>query len=105
MLVKSKLRLRIWAYTTVVDQVGAPVMLMKDTMSQCFSFQVEPHTGYPLKSHFQIPCLFPVRQQIFPVPIYMICDYFIDKTELADLSSLIICRARCECRSLQYGQK
>ena len=32
-------------------------------------------TGYPLKFHFQIPCVFPARPQIFPVPIYMICDY------------------------------
>ena len=32
-------------------------------------------------------CVFPVRPQIFPVPIYMICDYYIHKTNLADLSS------------------
>ena len=44
--------------------------------------------GYPLKLHFQIPCVFPVRQQIFPVSIYVICDYNIHKTDLADLSSL-----------------
>ena len=25
------------------------------------------------------PCLFPVLLQIFPVPIYMICDYYIHK--------------------------
>ena len=35
------------------------------------------------------PCFFPVRRQIFPVPIYVICDYYIHKTDLADLSSLI----------------
>ena len=46
------------------------------------------YTGYPLKLHFQIPWVFPVRWQIFPVPIYVICDYYIHKTELADLSSL-----------------
>ena len=46
------------------------------------------HTsGYPLKSHFQIPCVFPVQSQIFPVPILMICDYYIHKIDLADLSS------------------
>ena len=44
---------------------------------------------YPHKFHFRIPCVFPVRPQIFPVPIYMICDYYIHKTDLADLSSLI----------------
>ena len=46
-------------------------------------------TGYPLKLHFQIPCVFPVysvRRQFFPVPIYVICYYFIHKTDLADLS-------------------
>ena len=38
-------------------------------------------SGYPLKLHFQIPCVFlvfpPVRRQIFPVTIYLICDYYI----------------------------
>ena len=43
--------------------------------------------GYPLKLYFQIPCVFPVQQQIFPVQIYIICDYYIHKTDLADLSS------------------
>ena len=28
------------------------------------------------------PCLFPVRPQIVTAPIYMICDYYIHKTEL-----------------------
>ena len=44
-------------------------------------------TGYPLKLYFQIPCVFPVQSQIFPVPIYIICDYYIDETDLADLSN------------------
>ena len=44
------------------------------------------NAGYPLKLHFQIPCVFPVRRQIFPVPIYLICDYYRHKTDLADLS-------------------
>ena len=39
-------------------------------------------SGYPLKLHFQIPCVFPVQLQIF-----MICDYYIHKTDLADLST------------------
>ena len=38
------------------------------------------YSGYPLKFYFQIPCVFPVRPQIFPVPIYVICDYYIHKT-------------------------
>ena len=42
------------------------------------------YTGYPLKLHFQIPCVFPVPRQIFPVTIYVICDYYIHKTDLAD---------------------
>ena len=50
------------------------------------------HTGitchrYPLKLYFQIPCVFPVRPQIFPVPIYIICEYYIHRTDLAGLSS------------------
>ena len=44
-------------------------------------------SGYPLKLYFQIPCVFPVQSQIFPVPIYIICDYYIDETDLADLSN------------------
>ena len=43
--------------------------------------------GYPLKLHFQIPCVFPVRPKIFPVPIYINCDYYINKTDLTDVSS------------------
>ena len=31
--------------------------------------------------------VFPVQPQIFPVPIYVTCDYYINKTDLADLSS------------------
>ena len=44
-------------------------------------------TGYPLKLYFQIPCVFLVRPQIFPVRIYLICDYYIHRTDLTDLSS------------------
>ena len=33
------------------------------------------------------PCVFPVQWQIFPVPIYIICDYYIVETDLADLSN------------------
>ena len=48
-------------------------------------------TGYPLKLYFQIPCVFPVfslsiKPQIILVPIDIICEYYIHKTELADLS-------------------
>ena len=32
-------------------------------------------------------CVFPVQLQIFPVPVYIICDYYIHKTELAHLPS------------------
>ena len=32
------------------------------------------------------PCSFPVRRQFFPVPINVNCEYFIHKTDLADLS-------------------
>ena len=41
--------------------------------------KARPHcmAGYPLKFHFQIPCVFPVRPQIFPVSIYVICDYYV----------------------------
>ena len=45
------------------------------------------YTGYPLKLYFQIPCVFPVRPQIFPVPIYIMCEYYIHRTDLADLFS------------------
>ena len=42
---------------------------------------------YPLKLYFQIPCVFPVQPRIFPVPIYIICEYYKHRTDLADLSS------------------
>ena len=43
--------------------------------------------GSPLKLYFQIPCVFPVRPQIFPVPIYIICECYIYRTDLAGLFS------------------
>ena len=33
-------------------------------------------------------CFFPVRLQIFPVRIYVICDYYIHITDLPDLLNL-----------------
>ena len=49
--------------------------------------------GYPLKFHFQIPCVFPVFSLSdckFPLcqSIYVICDYYIHQTDLVDISSL-----------------
>ena len=44
-----------------------------------FALELSCHfrmAGYPLKLHFQM----------FPEPIYVICDYYIHKTDLADLS-------------------
>ena len=41
-------------------------------------------SGYPLKLHFQIPCVLPVQLQIFPVPMYVVHGYYINKTDLAD---------------------
>ena len=62
----------------VEGEVGRNFRLTSNTLEQ--------YSGYPLKLHFQIPCVFPVQLHIFPVPIYVICDYYIDKTDLADLS-------------------
>ena len=44
-------------------------------------------TGYPVKLHFQISCVF-CPTAIFPVPIYVSCGYYIYETDLADSSSL-----------------
>ena len=53
----------------------------------CTIVCISPDIGYPLKLYFQIPCVFPVKPQIFPVPISVTCDYYIHKTDLPDLSS------------------
>ena len=55
-----------------------------------FMGQAGPLTpqGTHSKCIFKFP-VFPVQPQIFPVPNYVICDYYIHKTDLADLSSLI----------------
>ena len=45
------------------------------------------HTQIAFSNSLCFPCFFPVQQQIFPVPIYMICDYNIHQTDLANLSS------------------
>ena len=50
-------------------------------------FQKREPTGYPLKLHFQSPCVFSVISKKFPVPIYVNCDCYIHKTDLANLSS------------------
>ena len=39
---------------------------------------VTPMTGYPLILYFRIPCVFPVQPQIFPVPLSIICDCYIN---------------------------
>ena len=33
------------------------------------SFKTAPPSGSPLLSYLQIPCIFPVQLEIFPVPI------------------------------------
>ena len=46
---------------------------------------------YEVPRTHAFPCVFPVFSlslQIFPVLIHVICDYYIHKTDLADLSSL-----------------
>ena len=51
------------------------------------SFDTLHKTDYPLKLYFQnhcFPCFFPVRQQILPMPIYVICDFHMHKTDLPD---------------------
>ena len=42
--------------------------------------------GAHLNCIFKFP-VFPVTSQIFPMSIYQICDYYIQKTDLADISS------------------
>ena len=44
-------------------------------------------TKIALSNSLCFPCVFPIQLQIFPVPIYVICDYYIHKTDLADLSN------------------
>ena len=41
---------------------------------------------------------FPVQPQIFPVPIYIICDYYIHKADLADLSSFALLKFCSSCK-------
>ena len=51
----------------------------------CATFRVP--TQIVFSNSLCFPCVFPVQPPIFPVPIYIICDYYTHKTELADLSS------------------
>ena len=61
-----------------------------NTLSRSLSLMPVPvrSSAARIRVVFQIPCVFPVRPQIFPVPIYIICDYYIHKTDLAELCSL-----------------
>ena len=47
---------------------------------------VTPPSGEVWAASLPLACVFPVQLQIFPAPIYVICDYYIHKTDLADLS-------------------
>ena len=46
------------------------------------------HTQIEFSNSLCVPCVFPVQPEIFPVPIYVICEYYIHKTDLPDLSTL-----------------
>ena len=75
--------------------------MLKDNILQEFIVQHSSDIiklGSPLKLHFQIPCVSPVRSKNFPVPTYLICDYYIHKTDLADLSS-------CKRKFLKFSRK
>ena len=51
------------------------------------ALQIRVPTQIAFSNSLCFPCFFSIRLQIFPVPIYVICDYNIHKTDLADISS------------------
>ena len=53
----------------------------------CVTYISRAPTQIAFSNSLCFPCFFPVRRQIFPVPIYVICNYYIHKTDLADFSS------------------
>ena len=57
---------------TVLNPSSSTVSLRQDTHSNCI---------------LKFPVFSLSKPQIYPVPIYVICDYHIHKTDLADLSS------------------
>ena len=68
-----------WCYMANASMWCLPTIVQKEW------FVGFHYTGYPLIWYFQIPCVFPVQSQIFPVPIHIICEYNIHKTDLAEL--------------------
>ena len=46
--------------------------------------------GSPLKSYLQVPSIFSVNLEIFPVPISEICNYLMSKTDLKILWQISI---------------
>ena len=65
-----------------------PKLLFLSFSVKSVSLGWEGNRGYPFKLHFQNSLCIPCPTANFPVPIYMICDYYIHNTDLVDLSSL-----------------
>ena len=62
-------------------------MLRVVSLSRPAHSKIRVPTQIVFSNSLCFPCVFPVQSQIFPVPIYIICDYYIDETDLADLSN------------------
>ena len=52
----------------------------------CSTFSRVP-TQIVLSNSLCFPCVFPVQPQIFPVPLSIVFNYYIHKTDFADLST------------------
>ena len=68
----------VWEAVAIVNGSGS-IWTLAGTLTT--------HAEYPLKLQIQILCVFPVQPHIFAVPLYVICDYYIHKTDLIDSSS------------------
>ena len=64
----------VWKSSVVCKSRGCFVEVVGDKVPTQIVFSNSPC----------FPCFFPVQQHISPVPIHIIFDYFIHKTDLAD---------------------
>ena len=70
-----------------IFNIHRPYLHLMDIGGIAYSIHDRVPTQIVFSNSLCFPCVFPVQSKIFPVPIYIICDYYIDETDLADLSN------------------
>ena len=68
--------------------LGVSLVMRQETIPEYGMIYRVP-TQIAFSNSLCFPCVFPIWPHIFPVPIYVICDYYIHKTALSSSSKKI----------------